>query len=317
MTSSQQNLQTLILRITCFCVFAGRAWQHLFWDAPFRTLLWDQDLMEDAIQWLLGTTWQTYVTSPGTDAFIQGLTRGFGFFYLGMALLTLVINKQQKITAVLYLLSSLSLGFLAFLYCKEKFYHGGQFFEYAIQIASPLLFFWVLSLKDKAVWKFSLTIKVMIALTFAAHGLYAVGFYPRPGVFLDMVINILGVSEPTAHDLLRVAGIMDFVVAIGLFVPRVSVYCMAYCVVWGFATALARTWANVDLGPLWGSLFHQYLPQTIYRLSHGFLPLAGLLPQVKFSRFNRLEAQRASFSCPNARGFSGGLSCPLPTASVR
>ncbi len=280
MTASQRNLILNILRLSCFLVLVGRAWEHLFWDAPFRTLLWDQALMEGVINAVLGIAWFEYVTSPTTDLVIQNIIRGFGVFYLLMAILTLFIKKQHLSFAVLYGLASICLAFLAFLYCKEKFYHGGQFLEYAIQVLVPVFFYRFLNTeKTLSRWWLS-AMKLTIALTFAAHGLYAFGFYPRPGVFVDMVINILGVSEPTAHVLLQWAGILDFVVAVGVFIPQVSVYCLAYCVVWGFFTALARTWANVDFGPFAFSMLHQYLPQTIYRLPHALLPLAVFVIEV-------------------------------------
>ena len=49
-----------------------------------------------------------------------------------------------------------------------------------------------------------LYLKIAIALTFSAHGLYAIGYYPQPGVFVDMLINILHFSETTAKDFLFV-----------------------------------------------------------------------------------------------------------------
>lgn len=287
MTDSQKNLTLNILRISCFLVFLGRAWQHLFWDAPLRTILWDEALMETTINVLFSISWFDYVTSSYADSVIQNIVEGFGVFYLIMAIITLVIKRQQKFLAVLYVWASVCLAFLAFLYCKEKFYHSGQFLEYAIQVLSPIFFYRFLKTDQSISIKWLNVMKLTIALTFAAHGLYAFGFYPRPGVFVDMVINIMGVSEPTAHWLLQAAGLADFVVAVGLFIPRISTYCLAYCVLWGFLTAIARTWANVDLGPFTFSLLHQYLPQTLYRLPHALIPLAALLLEVSRRRLQR------------------------------
>lgn len=275
MTVSQKNLLLNILRLSCFLVFIGRAWQHLFWDAPFRTLLWDEALMDSVINALFGMSWFDYVTSPSTDSIIQYIIRGFGVFYLIMAILTLAIQRQHLALGVLYIVASVCLAFLAFLYCKEKFYHSGQFLEYAIQVLSPIFFYRFLNTEKPISQWWLKSIKLTIALTFAAHGLYAFGFYPRPGVFVDMVINILGVSEPTAHLFLQIAGVLDFIVAVGMFIPQVSIYCLVYCILWGLFTALARTWANVDFGSFAFSLLHQYLPETIYRLPHALIPLVA------------------------------------------
>ena len=117
--------------------------------------------------------------------------------------------------------------------------------------------------------------KIAIAFTFSAHGLYAIGFYPQPGVFVDMLINILHLSETTAKTFLVVAGILDFVLAIGIFIPRIAQYFLIYAAVWGGLTALARVWANFYLAFPIDSL-HQNLHETLYRLPHMLIPLAVL-----------------------------------------
>lgn len=279
-----------ILRLSCFLLFFGRAWQHLFWDAPFRALFWDEGLMEGFITGLLGISWQEYATSPTTDSNIQLLIRLFGLFYLTMAVLVLFIQEKHKFGKPLLWISAVCLSFLAFLYCKEKFFHIGQFFEYASQVLCPILLSFALYNKTFFTSNgFIRLAKIAVALTFIAHGMYAIGYYPRPGVFVDMTISSLGVSEDTAHIILRIAGILDFVAGIGLFWKNNSFYFIFYCVIWGFLTAFARTWANVQMGPLFFDLLHQYLPQTIYRMPHALLPLIVLIldyPSLKlFQRF--------------------------------
>jgi len=39
-----------VLRISCCCLLVGRAWQHLFWDAPFRAFLWDEHLLQGIVE---------------------------------------------------------------------------------------------------------------------------------------------------------------------------------------------------------------------------------------------------------------------------
>ena len=118
-----------------------------------------------------------------------------------------------------------------------------------------------------------LYLKIAIAFTFTAHGLYAVGYYPQPGVFVDMLINILHVSEATAKDFLIVAGVLDFAIAIGIFIPRIAKYFLLYAALWGGLTALARVWANFYWAFALSSL-HQNLYETLYRLPHMLIPLA-------------------------------------------
>ncbi len=281
--NSNQQIVHHLLRLACFALLAGRAWQHLFWDAPFRALLWDKELMESLVLFFRGGTWQEYVTSAGADHFIQTSKVIFGIFYAIMALLTLVVRSRQlaKFTP-LYILSSVALAFLALLYSKEKFFHAGQFFEYTIQFLLPLFFCYGLSNRIEKK-KLLLLMKIAIAFTFSAHGLYAIGFYPQPGVYIDMIINILHLREATAKDFLVVAGVLDFVIAVTIFIPRIAKYFLLYAAIWGGLTAFARGWANFYWAFPLDSL-HQNLYETFYRLPHMLIPLAAVLmlyPTVK------------------------------------
>ncbi|QIA06479.1 hypothetical protein [Draconibacterium halophilum] len=277
MANKHSGLQLvhLTLRVATFALFAGRAWQHLFWDAPFRALLWDKDIMESLVLFFRGGTWQEYVTSAATDQFIQYTVVGFGIFYALMAVLTLVVGSRQlaKFTP-LYILSSLALVFLAFLYSKEKFFHVGQFFEYTIQFLLPLFFCYGLSNRIKKK-KLLLLMKIAIAFTFTAHGLYAIGYYPQPGVFIDLFLNIFSIDEGTAKSILQIAGILDFIISITIFIPHLSAYSLIYAALWGGLTALARTLANFYIDFPLESL-HQNLFETVYRLPHMLVPLAAL-----------------------------------------
>lgn len=286
---SNFQLVQVILRLATFLLFAGRAWQHLFWDAPFRALLWDQNTMESMVLFFRGGTWQEYVTSAATDHYIQTAITGFGIFYALMALITLFIRSRQiKQFLWLYILSSVSLIFLAVLYTMEKFYYVGQFFEYAIQFTLPLLFCYALTQRINPA-RLLLGMKIVIALTFSAHGLYATGFYPQPGVFVDMFISILHVSEPVAIKMLFFAGILDFVLSVALFVPRLAKYALLYAAIWGGLTAVARTWANFYFDFPLNSL-HQNLYETLYRLPHMLVPLAAIFILFQLKETRRLQS---------------------------
>ncbi len=284
---SEYRTVNTLLRIATVLLFAGRAWQHLFWDAPFRTLLWDQQIMEGLVVFLRGS-WQEYATSEKTDLFIGWIIRGFGIFYSLMAVLTIFVSRKTTKITWLYVLSSVFLVFLAFLYSKEKFYHVGQFLEYAIQFLLPVLFIYSVRKRIEPP-KLNLFLKIATALTFSAHGLYAIGFYPQPGVFVDMVINIFHISEAHAKLFLNIAGVLDFLVAIFIFIPRISKYALFYAVLWGGLTALARTWANFYWSFPLESL-HQHLYETIYRTPHMLIPLAALY--ITAPGFGRWKKQR-------------------------
>ncbi|NLR95046.1 hypothetical protein [Flammeovirga agarivorans] len=263
----------LLLATSTFCVFIGRAIQHLVWDAPFRTLLWDEGLLRGFVENVLGYNWFDYVTSPTTDKMINLSIDLFGVLYLLAAISVFFLNKEgilKKIGMKLQIIGALGLMFLAFLYSKEKFMQLGQLLEYSAQFSAPFLLWYVVTYKEE---KFPILFaKCVIALTFICHGLYAVGFYPVPGKFVDMTISTLGVTESVAKDLLLTAGILDFIVAVGIFIPRIQKPMLAYMVLWGTLTSMARLTGHFHIDFL-GNTLLQWLPAVIYRAPHALLPL--------------------------------------------
>ena len=259
-------------------VFLARAWQHLHWDAPYRALFWDEAWMKGLVEPTLGITWRAYVTSPQTDAFIQTLIVGTGWLYLVCALAALFVNRLGRVGRVLLWVGAANLFFLAGLYCKEKFFFIGQFFEYTLQWGTPIMLA-ILAKGPEKPWaaRFVFFVKIAIALTFTCHGLYAVGFYPRPGNFLEMVMNILPVYETGAIHFLNTAGILDFLLSLALFLPgRWPLGALAYATFWGLATSLARVWAYFHWA-YWDSALIQWLHETVMRFPHFLVPLALLI----------------------------------------
>lgn len=268
------NTKTLLsfLKISSFFIFFGRAYQHLFWDAPYRSFFWDQHLLEPVINFIFDVSWQSYVTNLNTDFAIQILTRSIGILYLACAIISIIINENSKrwMRSVLKL-GAVSLVFLALMITKDKFYHLIMFFEHTIQFGVPIALLYFLKHKNASLLFFYL--KVFIALAFTCHGMYAIGvFYPLPGNFVTMTLNILPVQEEMAKNLLFVAGVLDFIIAIAIFVPKLSKPALLYACFWGLVTALARIFSgfHYDFSL---SIIHQYLYLTIYRLPHGLIPL--------------------------------------------
>jgi len=272
----------------------GRAWQHLFWDAPFRAFFWDENLLRGIIEGFFGLSWYQYVTDVSNDIAIQRGVKATGVFYLFMAALVMFIRPTMKKlgTVTLWLTSGL-LVILALLYYKEKFFHVGQFFEYASQFAAPLFLYFVLFKKINIKHIF-IGVKIAIALTFICHGLYAYGYYPRPGNYVDMTLNILPISESAAHALLKVMGVLDFVVAAALFIPKVQVPALIYTFIWGSMTALARIVAYIDFDMFWASM-NQWMFEVLIRVPHAGLPLLLLIilgvktPSFKFKKRTTLQ----------------------------
>jgi len=277
-----QNSKTnLLLKTSVFLIFIGRAWQHLFWDAPYRSFFWDESLLKPLIEGIFNTPWQEYATSSKTDHVIQMGIRANGVLYFIAAVSTLGIQEKNiKLLRIPVFLGGCSLLLLTLLLTKEKFFHTAQFFEHSIQFGLPFILLYRYS-KNVNFNKFIFIIKILIALTFFSHGLYAFGFYPVPGKFIDMVIRIFGFSEATAIVFLYIAGILDFILAILIFIPKTQMYALWYAVIWGLLTALARIVANFYLDfPL--QSIHQNLYEVLYRIPHGLTPLLVIFLIKKF-----------------------------------
>ena len=262
-----------LLQIATLAVFAGRAYQHLFWDAPYREIFWDPNFMQWLIEGITSMTWEDYVTNPKGDEYFQRFVFYQGIFYSICALIALFIRKLPKWTRWILILGAIDLIFLALIYMKDKFYHFGQFFEYSLQFCTPLFLYYYLKneilSKRLIIW-----MKVAIALTFTCHGLYAIGYYPRPVTFMTMTQNILGLGSRGTDLFLNLAGVLDFIVSIGIFVFRgkLEKAFLWYAVAWGALTSAARIIGNfyVDF-PL--ESLHQWVHEAVFRFPHFLIPL--------------------------------------------
>jgi len=269
-----------ILRLSAFFVFFGRGWEHLMWDAPFRAVLWDQKLMEGLITSVTGMTWKEYATSPTVNFIIDSSIKLVGLVYLICAIVSLTIKARHKKLGTLLWVGAFFLIILSFLFYKNKFYKFGQFIEYSCQMFSPifLILFFIYNIQIR---KLHFLLKIAIALTFIGHGLYALGIYVTPGIWTDMAmssLNFIGLypSEVRVENIIYIAGILDIILAVGIFFPnKWSIPFIVWAAIWGLLTALSRVIGFMNFDPSWHTLF-QWLPQTIMRLPHALIPLAAL-----------------------------------------
>lgn len=257
-------------------VFVGRAYQHIWWDAPYRTLLWDEEWMKGIVQNIFSIDWKEWISSLVINDRIDGFVKGTGWFYLVCAIVALFIRRLSNKINWLLLVGAASLTFLAFLYFKEKFYNLGQFLEYSLQFSCPI-FLWYMVKTARLSRSMIFWFKMAIALTFICHGLYAVGYYPQPGYFIQMILNILGVGEETAIFLLKGMGYLDFLVSVLIFFPpKIAKPALLYAIFWGFATAFARIWSGIGSGFFLENL-HQNWFESLYRFPHFLIPFAVYL----------------------------------------
>ncbi|WP_037317858.1 hypothetical protein [Salegentibacter sp. Hel_I_6] len=266
-----------LLKLCSVCVFFGRAYEHIFFDAPFRSILWDEALLSPVVEVIFKTNWNDYVTDITLDNAIQTFIQALGIFYLVCGLICTLINKKNfRIYQYFLVLGTGALILLAFLDAKSNFYHFSMFLEHAIQFGSPLALLLYFKTGYWKSWQI-FTLKLIIAGTFLSHGLYAIGWpYPLPGNFVTMTMNILSISEDSAKSFLLIAGCLDLLVAVLIFIPVTLKIALIYAAIWGFVTALSRIISGFtyELSPL---IIHQYMYATIYRIPHGLFPLFTLL----------------------------------------
>lgn len=278
MARNQRPLDGILFlfQLAAIAVLWGRAWQHWFWDVPFRSFFWDEALLRGFVEKQLDWDWSDYATSVVMDDFFWKLSIGLGIFYFVVGLLVMFIRRIPRWLHFPIPIASFFLFLLALLYFKSKFYSIAQLFEYGLQIGAPI-FVMVYARIGTISDRFRRQVQLAISLTFVAHGLYAIGFYPRPGHFTAMVIEILGLSNELANQFLIVAGILDFVAAVIIWLPGLfRVTGLAYCFTWGMATAVARIWANF-YPAIWQESLFQYFHEFLYRMPHFLIPLALLV----------------------------------------
>ena len=254
----------------------ARAYQHLFFEGPYRAFFLDQELFGGIQGAISDLSWLEFVNSPNTDQYILWYTRGMGWIWL---LTSVLFWGYRKVSLyglwIAAIVSALGLLFYGASNYLDKGYQLAQWMEYASQIAMPILVVFLLQKGVSNRWL--LLAKGAIALTFLGHGLYALGYFPLPGHFVYMTTEILGVSDTGARDLLFVAGVLDLVAVVFLFVPKIDKYALLYCILWGFLTALARPVAYIQPGPVFWISVHQSLYEFFVRLPHFILPLCTLL----------------------------------------
>lgn len=261
-----------ILRVATFFIFFGRAYQFVFFDAPLRVLLWDQSIMTPFVKFFGGQEWNVYATNPQVDQLINWIQFSIGGIFVLAAISSILVSVKRMYLKWFIYLAIPFLVLLFLLQFKDRFYQMANFFEHAIQMFTPLVFIYFIGghVRLGRIIQFS---RILIAATFVSHGLYALGYYPQPGNFIDLVIGTFGWSESFARLFIKVAGWMDLVVVSAMFYKPLSNYAIWYMVGWGLLTAFARITAGVHIDFFFQSI-HQSVYLSLFRLCHGLLPLA-------------------------------------------
>jgi len=268
----------LIFQLSALAVFFGRSWQHLDRGGPYLTLFTNDLLFRPLVELFSEMSWSAYIRSSEVATFGKNVGYGMGYFF-GIAVIWIILYQwiPRWINRLVTIITTIALFILALTLFQQQAFRVAQFFEYTCQISTPFLFyhfFYNQITKDRL----QLLLKIIIALTFISHGLYAIGYYPIPGKFIGMTNRGFGSTDEVSRLVLLTVGWLDIILSLALFLPlkKIQTASIIYMIIWGILTAFARIWANYyhDLG--WYSL-NQWIPETIYRFPHFLLPLALLL----------------------------------------
>jgi len=274
------------LRIAALGVFIGRGGQFMIWDAPLSVFLWDESLLKPFVSAIFGLSWSAYLTDYANTETMRLLTRVGAVVLLLSAVAVYFFPLLKKTSQLVILMGTALLFSLSLLYWKDQAYVWPQLIEYTLQWSIPLFYLSAFG-KERVSEAWLLLLKIAIAFTFIGHGVYALGIYKLPGNFLSMVMQILKVNQDQAVTFLYVAGIMDFLIAIALFIPfRYGKWLIIYAIFWGLATTLARILGYFYPNNLSLTL-SRWLPEAIYRIPHFIAPLVLYL--IQRSRRRRQE----------------------------
>ena len=258
----------ILLRLAVFFVFVGRAYQFIFFDAPFKAVL-TLPFIENFID-------KTWLENVKVDHAIHLFTTSCGFLFLLAAITALAwqtIRLDRLKRSIIYIGTAIMI-LLTVATAKEKDYAVLQIFELCIQLSAPVALLLVKQATQADLSKIKLTLKVAISATFMAHGLFALGIIYYPDNFVDMTTGILSLTESQAKVFLTTAGILDVITATFLYFPKTLKIALRYALIWGLITALARVVYGFN-ADIMATSIHDSLYGTIYRLPHGLT--AGIL----------------------------------------
>jgi len=264
-----ENLAMLCLRLGAFLCFVGWTWVHFYWEGPYGILLWQESTYELAERF--GISWDEFVGTGVNDGLVQAWISRVAWLYLACTILTLTVRKNSSMQMIALVGGS---GLLIVLsYAK---YVGAQrqlpmFVEHGGQMLMPIIL--VLALRYGIRHRVPTGVAMLAVIaTFVGHGSYALGFWPTPANFFGMTTVILGFEYEAAKTFLWVAGVLDYLICVGLFVPALRRPCALYAVVWGLLTAIARPVAGMS----WSLIYFgadQFLHEAVLRAPHFLIPI--------------------------------------------
>lgn len=268
-TDRRETLLLWLLRIGTALGFAGQAWQHLYWDAPYGVLLWNPAVYEFLSS--RGMDWDQYVGDGQSQGLVRQAVVAAGLAHAALAVVALTARRRSWVQLSGLAIGAIMLCLLACCRYVQALRVPAMWLEHGGQILMPVLLVLALRLGVKS-RTLQWTAVLAVIATFGGHGAYAAGWVPRPGHFQGMIVVILGVTPETAANILEIAGWLDFTVCGAILLPTLRRPAALYAAVWGGLTALARPLAGMKTGLLWWGA-DQFVHEAVVRAPHLVIPL--------------------------------------------
>ncbi len=199
----------------------------------------------------------------------------FGILLIAFGIpLLLPIGTLKKTKVHLLLLPS---TILLFITSYASFIHSGyvpeQLIEHGIKLLTPLFLLRQLALNFSNMNEIIISLKILIALTFIGHGLFALGAHYVPSGFIEMTTEILGIPVSSSYLFLKIIGYIDILFALLIFTNFPIKFVYFYLIFWGLLTAIARLVYGIMTNE--GSMTEiiYWASNMVYRLPHGIIPL--------------------------------------------
>ncbi|MDH4474091.1 MAG: hypothetical protein QE487_15895 [Fluviicola sp.] len=177
----------------------------------------------------------------------------------------------------IYVLSFLALFIHTLTTFIDAKYVPEQFIEHALQLFLPIIALSFLLSRRQNLSNYTIPMKMLVALTFIGHGIYALGVHYVPDNFISMSGNILEINQRQSIAFLFTVGLLDLLFSITMFIKPLEKISLYYMFIWGALTSVARLWYGFDTHATFTEIIVNYLPNTLYRAPHAIIPLILLI----------------------------------------
>jgi len=222
-----------ILQLTAAILLAGRAWQHLFWDAPYQ-------------YFFSGET-------GFTDWFSDKLTTVMGWFYLFGVVFCFTLDKRDTRWGNIFVFYSAALLLLAQLYRISNAFEIPTLLLYSSQFATPLIYY-QLQFTKIPIGRIMNTLKLSLTLTLGAYAWYASGiYYGHKVAWIEGLNNAFGTGSNSAALFLYALAAFEIIIILVLWVKPLQKIAFAGILFWGILLMIASVALFCMEHPHWQS----------------------------------------------------------------